>query len=40
MVNDIEKFPEINFYKYKIGFNFSFTGKNYILKKTKNIFLE
>ena len=38
MENDIEKFPEINFYKYKIGFNFSFTGKELFFKKDKKYF--
>ena len=38
MGNDIEKFPEINFYKYKIGFNFSFTGKELFFEKDKKYF--
>jgi len=36
--NDIQNFPEINFYKYKIGFNFSFTGKELFYKKDKKYF--
>lgn len=38
MENDIEKFPKIIFYKYKIGFNFSFTGKELFFKKDKKYF--
>ena len=35
---DIEKFPEINLYKYKIGFNFSFSGKELFFQKDKKYF--
>ena len=36
--SDIKDFPEINFYKYKIGFNFSFTGNELFFKKEKKYF--
>ena len=37
---DIESFPEINFFKYNIGFNFTFTGKDLFTKKGDKYFFK
>ena len=35
---DINNFPEINFYKFKIGFNFTFSGKELFFQKDTKYF--
>ena len=37
---DIKNFPEINFFKYKLGFNFTFTGKELFSKKGNKYFFK
>ncbi len=37
---DIESFPEINFFKYNVGFNFTFTGKDLFTKKGDKYFFK
>jgi len=37
---DIKKFPEINLYKFKIGYNFTFTGKELFYKREKRYFFK
>ena len=37
---DILSFPEINFLKYKLGFNFTFTGKELFVKKGNKYFFK
>ena len=37
---DIKNFPEINFLKYKIGFNFTFTGNDLFIKKGDKYFFK
>lgn len=36
--NDINNFPDINFYKFKIGFNFTFSGKELFFQKDNKSF--
>ena len=38
--DDINSFPEINFLKYKIGFNFTFSGKELFVKKGNKYFFK
>ena len=37
---DIMSFPQINFLKYKLGFNFTFTGKELFVKKGNKYFFK
>lgn len=37
---DIRQFPEINFYKFKIGYNFTFTGKELFYKRENKYFFK
>lgn len=37
---DINLFPEINFLNYKLGFNFTFTGKELLVKKGNKYFFK
>lgn len=37
---DIDQFPEINFYKFKIGYNFTFTGKELFYKRENKYFFK
>ena len=37
---DIDSFPEINFFKYNVGFNFTFTGKDLFSKKGDKYFFK
>ena len=39
-INDIKNFPEINLLKYKLGFNFSFSGEELFYKKGKKYFFK
>ena len=38
--NDLKNFPEINFYKFKIGYNFTFTWNDLFYKRDKKYFFK
>ena len=38
--DDIQSFPEINFFKYKLDFNFTFTGKDLFSKRGNKYFFK
>ena len=39
-INDIKSFPEIKFLKYKLGFNFTFSGEELFYKKNNTYFFK
>lgn len=39
-IKNVESFPDINFFKYKIGFNFTFSGKDLFIKKGNKYFFK